>query len=186
MLEALTHLFALVCGQNPGHTYAPGGLLLPCCQRCAGLYAGAGLAALLHLWLRPKLSGRFLEVHGAFLLAMVPFGCHWLDQGPWLRTLIGVLFGFGLATYLWLPLVRGNKGRGLRHATGLYFLVLVGALVLLPWAACLERAFVAYVLSGWMACGALALLGLVLADAALGLAGAASWLRRQCGHRFEA
>src|ERR1035438_5086965 len=93
MLALLAHWFAAVCGQNPGHTWAPGGIMLPCCQRCAGLYVGAGMAALLHLWLRPRLSGRFLEVHGAFLLAMAPFGFHWLPDGPMLRTATGVLFG---------------------------------------------------------------------------------------------
>ncbi len=104
MIEILGHWFAAVCGQNPGHTWAPGGILLPCCQRCAGLYVGAGLAALLHLGLRPRLSGWFLQIHGAFLLTMVPFGFHWVAQGPVLRSLTGVLFGFGIVTFLWLPL----------------------------------------------------------------------------------
>jgi uncharacterized membrane protein len=104
MLEIFAHWFAAVCGQDPGHTWAPGGILLPCCQRCTGLYVGAGVAALLHLLLRPRLSGRFLEIHGAFLLAMVPFGFHWVGQGPVLRTLTGVLFGSGVVTFLWLPL----------------------------------------------------------------------------------
>jgi len=77
-----------------------------------GLYVGAGAAALLHLWLRPKLSGRFLEIHGAFLVVMVPFGFHWVAQGPVLRTLTGVLFGFGVVTFLWLPLSQRADSRG--------------------------------------------------------------------------
>jgi len=85
----------LVCGQNAEHTWAPGEVLLPCCQRCTGLYVGAGVAALLHRWLRPRLSGRFLEMHGAFLVLMVPFGFHWLSQGPALRAAMGVLFVSG-------------------------------------------------------------------------------------------
>ena len=104
MIEGLFHLFAAVCGQNPGHTWAPGGMLLPCCQRCTGLYVGAGVAGLLHLWLRPRLSGRFLEIHGAFLIFMVPFGFHWVADGPVLRTVTGVLFGFGVVTCLWLAI----------------------------------------------------------------------------------
>ena len=104
MPEILAHWFAAVCGQDPGHTWAPGGILLPCCQRCTGLYVGAAVAMLLHLWLRPKLTGRFLEIHGAFLLAMVPLGFHWVAQGPVLRTISGVLFGFAVVTFLWLPL----------------------------------------------------------------------------------
>jgi len=111
MPETFTHWFTAVCGQDPGHTWAPGGILLPCCQRCTGLYVGAGVAVLLHLWLRPRLSGRFLEIHGAFLLAMVPFGFHWVAQGPILRTLSGVLFGFAVVTFLWLPLSQRARKR---------------------------------------------------------------------------
>lgn len=104
MLGILNHLFAAVCGQNPDHTWAPGGVLLPCCQRCLGLYVGGAIAAWLHFGLRPVLSGRFLKIHGAFLLLMAPFGFHWLPQGPVLRTVSGVLFGFGLVAFLLLPM----------------------------------------------------------------------------------
>jgi hypothetical protein len=106
MLDILGHWFAAVCSQAPWHTWAPGEIPLPCCQRCTGLYVGAGLAALLHLGLRPRLSGRFLQIHGAFLLLMVPFGFHWVAQGPALRSISGVLFGFGVVTFLWLPLAQ--------------------------------------------------------------------------------
>jgi uncharacterized membrane protein len=102
MLDILTHLFAAVCGQAPAHTWAPGGIFLPCCQRCTGLYAGAAVAAFLHWRFRPILSARFLEVHGVFLLLMAPFGFHWVAQGPVLRTVTGMLFGFGVVTFLWL------------------------------------------------------------------------------------
>ena len=44
MQDLLQTIFGWVCGQNPGHTWAPGGLMLPCCQRCTGLYAGAFFA----------------------------------------------------------------------------------------------------------------------------------------------
>ena len=103
MQDLLQILFGYVCGQNPEHTWAPGGLALPCCQRCTGLYAGAFFAALLHLWKRPGLTGRFLEVHGLMLVLMLPFGFHWVDQGPVLRGISGVLFGAGVFTFLWLP-----------------------------------------------------------------------------------
>ena len=103
MLEFLGHWFGLLCGQDADHTWAPGGLLLPCCQRCLGLYVGAGIAACLHWRLRPRLSGRFLGAHGMFLLLMAPLGFHWLPQGAVPRTVSGVLFGFGVATFLWLP-----------------------------------------------------------------------------------
>ena len=101
MNDWFAHAFALVCGQNPAHLWAPGGLALPCCQRCTGLYVGALVAFLLH-WLcqsRPAAGGKW--AHGMFLLQMVPFGFHWLPQGPVLRTETGVLFGFGLVAFLW-------------------------------------------------------------------------------------
>jgi len=104
MAELLHHLFGCVCGQNPVHTWAPGGVWLPVCQRCTGLYAGACVAALLHLALRPVATSRWLWLHGGFLLCMIPFGYHWLPQGPVLRALTGVLFGFGLVAFLRLPL----------------------------------------------------------------------------------
>jgi uncharacterized membrane protein len=120
MLEILNHLFAAVCGQNPDHTWAPGGILLPCCQRCLGLYAGAAVAIAMHWWLRPRLTTRFLEVHGAFLLLMAPFGFHWVPQGPALRTITGMLFGFGVVTYLWLPVNRVFHRRRARMEDGVW------------------------------------------------------------------
>lgn len=100
MHEILQHFFGWVCGQEPAHTWAPCGLLLPFCQRCSGLYAGAFVAAVLHVWLRPAPTNRWLWLNGSFLLLMVPFGFHWLPQGPLLRTVTGVLFGFGLVAFL--------------------------------------------------------------------------------------
>ena len=177
MLDVLSHLFAAVCGQDPGHTWAPGGMLLPCCQRCTGLYAGAGMAALLHLWLRPRLSGRFLEIHGAFLLVMVPLGFHWVAHGPVLRTVTGTLFGFSVVTFLWLPL-DSRFTFHVSHVTS-YFLILAVTLMVLPLAAKLGGTFAAYLLSGLIVWGALALVLLVSADVALGLVGALRWLRRR-------
>ena len=103
MVEMLEHLFGFVCGQNPGHTWSPGGVLLPCCQRCLGLYAGAAIATALHWRLRPSPTGRFLAVHGALLALMAPFGFHWLPQGAVLRTLSGIWFGAGAVTLLLAP-----------------------------------------------------------------------------------
>ena len=112
MLETFSHAFSWVCGQNPDHTWMPGGLLLPCCQRCLGLYVGAGVAALLHAVLKPQPTARFLQIHGLFLLLMVPFGFHWLPHGELLRAWTGVLFGFGIVTFLWLtPSARSSEAK---------------------------------------------------------------------------
>ncbi|MGD0260700.1 MAG: DUF2085 domain-containing protein [Verrucomicrobiota bacterium] len=190
MLEILSHLFGAVCGQDPGHTWAPGGILLPCCQRCTGLYVGAGLAALLHLCLRPKLSGRFLEIHGAFLLVMAPFGFHWVDQGPVLRTLTGVLFGSALVTFLWLPLSQraaeqGSRPLHVRPSAWSYFLVLGATLILLPGTARLGGTIAAYALSGLAFFGVLALVALVVGNVSLGLLGALRLSRRLTCSRLQ-
>jgi len=171
MLQLASDLFGAVCGQNPDHTWAPGGILLPCCERCTGLYVGAIVAAVLHFWLRPRLNGRFLEVHGLFLLLMAPLGLHWVPQGPVVRTSSGVLFGFGVVTFLWAPLASHftsrNPGRGARG----YFGALLLTLVCLPPAAAWGGKAAACVLSALVASGALALGALVAADVILALLG---------------
>ncbi len=180
MFDALGHFFAAVCGQNPDHTWSPGGLWLPCCQRCTGLYAGACMAALLHLWLKPKLSNRLLQVHGAFLLLMVPYGFHWLPQGPDLRAITGVLFGFGIVTFLWLtrPARWAKASASKPDATTFYSFGVIATLALLPTFAAQGGRVAAYVLSLLVAGGALVLGTLVVANVGLGLACAVGLVRR--------
>lgn len=174
MTDLLQHGFALVCGQNPWHTWAPGGLPLPCCQRCTGFYAGAGVAAWLHWWLRPRLSGRFLEIHAVFLMLMAPFGFHWLAHGALVRAITGVLFGFGVVSFLWTPL-SGQAGR--RDAdlpsgrTGAYGLGLAAAVVGLPLGGFYGGQVAAYALSGLAGWGLLAITVLVAANLLAGLRG---------------
>ncbi len=178
MLELLTQLFAALCGQNPDHTWAPGGVLLPVCQRCAGLYAGAAVAALLHIWARPRLTPRRLELHGAFLLLMVPFGFHWLPQGPLLRGMTGVLFGFGVVTFLWLPLRRflivETSTVESRHPLNsrwlLYVAVLLVTVCAVPGLGASGGKIAALLLVALTSAGALTLAALVTAGLALGLA----------------
>ena len=191
MLDILSHLFAAVCGQNPSHTWAPGGVPLPCCQRCLGLYAGAAVAAGLHLWLRPKLTGRFLEIHGAFLVAMLPFGLHCVPQGPAVRTATGILYGLGVTTFLWLPLaVRAqgdhpplpNSQRASRH----YFLTVGLLLVLLPLTASWGGVVGAYLLACLAMLGAVSLCALALGVLGVGVIGTLRLLFHLVFHRVEA
>lgn len=180
MPGVLDHLFVVVCGQNPEHTWAPGGLLLPLCQRCTGLYAGAAVAALLYIFIRPRLSSRWIELHGAFLLIMAPFGFHWLPQGPMLRTMTGVLFGFGVFTFLWLPVHRppanseaithASKGSAFHWIT--YLVAVAVTLWAIPWLGAYGGSLAAYTLVTLTSMGAVALLVLVVANVALGLAAA--------------
>ncbi len=64
-------------------------------------------AALLQLAWRPAPTPRWLWLNGVFLLAMVPFGFHWIPQNAELRCGSGILFGFGLVAFLWLTLPDG-------------------------------------------------------------------------------
>jgi uncharacterized membrane protein len=104
MQEFLRHVFGWVCGQNPAHTWTPGGELLPLCQRCTGVYAGALVAGLLHLAWRPVPTLGWRWLNGVFLLFMLPSGRYWIPQNPELRCSSGTLFGFGLVAFLWLTL----------------------------------------------------------------------------------
>ena len=181
-MESLAHLFAWVCGQNAEHTWAPGEVLLPCCQRCTGLYVGAGVAALLHRWLRPRLSGRFLEMHGAFLVLMVPFGFHWLSQGPALRAAMGVLFGFGLVTFLWLvPGARAGSSDAARPAaaaTLAYFAGVAFTAALVPALGTWGGGTAAVCLGGLIFAGLMVLGVLAVTNVGFGLTTAARWARR--------
>lgn len=99
-MTSLYDIFSLVCGQQ--HNWMPGGQPLPFCQRCTGLYVGAVLAFPAFLLFRPKPTSRMLWVHGMFLLAMVPFGYHFVVQTGEIRMLTGQLFAIGLVYYLML------------------------------------------------------------------------------------
>jgi hypothetical protein len=184
MLELLQHVFGCLCGQDPAHTWAPGGVLLPFCQRCTGLYVGACVAAALHLRFRPAPRPRWLWLNGGFLLFMVPFGFHWLPQGPVLRAATGVLFGFGLVAYCALPFGKAagplpcpSVGMGSARFAGsraplvylAYAAGLVLTMVLVPWLGASGGWLAANALAAVAALGALALFGLAAANAAIAL-----------------
>ena len=97
-MPGLDQIFSHVCSQ--GHCWAPGGNLLPFCQRCTGLYVGGALALMLCGLFRPRPTSLVLCVHGVLLLIMVPFGYHLVPQNGTIRTLTGQLFAFGLIYYL--------------------------------------------------------------------------------------
>jgi len=168
-MDELTWIFAAVCGQNPAHTWAPGGEFMPCCQRCTGLYAGALFAAVSQLWPKPRLTGQFLAIHGLFLLQMVPFGYHWLPQGPVLRTVTGILFGAGLATFLMLaPSSSRRSTRAPGSGRGpAYFIALGMAGGLVLELAESGRPTAASLLTLLVTAGLLTLLGLLVVNAVM-------------------
>jgi uncharacterized membrane protein len=169
--ELLNHAFAFVCGQNPEHTWVLGGCPLPCCQRCTGLYIGALAATLLHAWLKPRLTDRFLAAHGLALMQMIPFGLHWLPQGAELRTATGLVFGFGIVTFLRLvPAAQECVTRNSRRRpTWTYGFGFAGSLALLLSATVLGGSAAAVVLSVLAFGGAVALAMAALANVLAGL-----------------
>ena len=188
MTELLHLLFSTACGQNPAHTWSPGGLALPLCQRCTGVYVGACVATLLHLAVWPQATYRWRCWHGAFLLTMLPFGFHWLPQGPIVRTLTGVLFGFGVTAFLRLTLSQPAWRTRLRRAARsappvppeggrtsgpayVYGAGLLATLVLVPLLGATGNTRAANTLTFLSAAGALTLCGMVLANVILGVRG---------------
>jgi len=158
----------------------PGGWVLPCCQRCVGLYAGAAFAVALQILVRPRPTGRFLKCHGLFLAQMVPFGFHWVSQGAVLRTVTGYLFGYGLIAFLWL---QARQVFGLSYSSRAgrlwrYYLTLGFGLMTVVALALWGGRFGALVLIAWVMIGALALAVLAGANLALGLGTLGRWLLR--------
>jgi uncharacterized membrane protein len=96
----LRELFYWVCSQQP--SWVLGGIDLPFCQRCTGLYVGVVPALLMYFMFKPRPSTPTLWVHGMLLLFMAPFGYHLIPQNAELRTLTGQLFAYGLVYYLML------------------------------------------------------------------------------------
>jgi uncharacterized membrane protein len=170
--DTLSAVFALICGREPTHMWAPGGMLLPFCQRCTGLYAGAAVALLLHLWLRIRAGDRFLQVHGGFLLLMIPFGYHWLPQDALVRGVSGALYGAGIVSFLWLlPGPRFVATRLMnRRRVLVYTAGIVVALAGVPASAMWGDQLAWFALAGLATCGLAGLAMLAAANVGLGLA----------------
>jgi uncharacterized membrane protein len=103
MADVIHHVFSWVCGQAADRTWSPGGVPLPFCQRCTGLYAGVPLALLAQALVRLRSTYALRWIYGLCLIQMIPFGYHWIEGGPILRTLSGAVFAFGLVGFLAAP-----------------------------------------------------------------------------------
>ena len=179
MLDFLHQLFSHVCGQGLAHTWSPGGELLPCCQRCTGVYVGAFVAALLHRVSPPKPNSFWRWFNGAFLLFMVPSGYHWIPQNPELRAVSGILFGFGLVAFLWLPLQRiilpDAELKNSWTQLLIFFMALLATLVFTPLLGASESSLAATALALLTAGGALARALLLVANLFLAARGLWRW-----------
>ena len=99
-MDILRQIFGFVCGQV--HNWNVGGEPLPFCQRCTGFYVGIVYALAAALLFRPRATKLCLWINGGFLLLMLPFGYHLVDQGAAIRTITGELFAAGLGYFLFL------------------------------------------------------------------------------------
>ncbi len=158
-MNILRALFSHICGQ--GHCWVLGSQTLPFCQRCTGLYVGALCGLVLVLLFRPRPRATTYWIHGAFLLLMIPFGFHFIEHGPLMRTLTGALFGFGLVYYLALnPFTsRGRWTADGPRALVIYLLLMSVSLALLLVVVSSGGTFAAFAVTG---IGVLGLISLCL------------------------
>lgn len=167
MQHLLITLFSAICGENPAHIWSPGGQALPCCERCTGLHAGALVAVVLHLWHRPAITKRFLQVHALCLVQLGLFVFPRLPQSAVLRTVSGTLFGFGVVAYLWPAVSHGRPPfRTARLGTGAYAIGLATGAALIPAIAEWGGRIGASILTGLVLAGAVALAALTLVNVA--------------------
>ena len=105
---------------------------------------------------------------------MVPFGFHWVPQGPALRAITGVLFGAGIASFL---LLSTNFIRRGEQRPTLYFVCVALAALALPIVAEFGGALGAWLIVATVTAGVLAMAGLVLLNLGLAAAGLTSIIR---------
>jgi uncharacterized membrane protein len=183
MNDFLQQVFALVCDQNPAHTWASGDGLLPLCQRCTGLYGGAALACLLMWRFRPIPNALYRWLHVVLLLLMTPFGFHLVSQDGLVRTMSGLWFGYGIVGILWLlPSARiAPPSRSGRRNGVLHLLLGLLSMIFLPLLAASGNVMVAIILSWLALVGLVALATLLGSNAFLLITGIAHRLLRPAG-----
>jgi uncharacterized membrane protein len=107
-LAALTYgIGGFICHQMPERSFHLGGLQIPVCARCLGIYAGAALAAGAYVTTRLRVANRpltSLDAQAVFILGALPsivtFGLEW--SGVWrgtnmVRAAAGAALGIGSA-----------------------------------------------------------------------------------------
>jgi uncharacterized membrane protein len=126
-LISLAHWFgSAVCDQLPTHSYHFGGVVLPLCARCTGLYLGALLTIGFHAWRHPRASGL---PRVWMLVALVLFFFAWAGDG-----VNSFLAAFPNLPHLYPPsnLLRLITGTLMGLTTGSFIYVMFNALVWRP------------------------------------------------------
>lgn len=117
LLEPLARLveawFGFQCHRDPSRALAFGGLPLPVCARCFGIYTGLGLGALV---LRPRLEPRFVRLWlaGAVLVMLLDVATELLamrSESPALRVITGMLLAWPIGVALVLNARQHARGR---------------------------------------------------------------------------
>lgn len=115
---SLAHwLGSAVCGQLPEHTYSIGGVALPLCARCTGMYVGALCSLAYFSWRHPRSASLprswFAAAPLLFfvlwatdgvnsLLASVPIFPHLYPPENVLRLITGTLMGITIASLIFI------------------------------------------------------------------------------------
>jgi len=94
-------IFSYLCHQEADRCWAIGGNILPFCQRCTGVYVGAGLMLFLLPLMKFKSNWKILLLHILFLVQMIIFGYHLIPHNATIRTLSGQLFIIGALYFIW-------------------------------------------------------------------------------------
>ena len=110
MINSLTsNVFALICHQSPERCWAPGGIAMPICQRCTGVYVGVLLAVITIIFVRCPVNRKLLVLHALLALQAIPFGLHLVPETAGIRLLSGQLLGVGIVYLLTAGLVEGMR-----------------------------------------------------------------------------
>jgi uncharacterized membrane protein len=101
-MELISNIFHYICGQ--GRCFEIDGEVLPVCQRCFGLYAGAALTGMYLLltraWRRGLPNAAVVLLHSCLLIAALVGGLGVIDPGPMWRLLCGVWTGHVIMIWL--------------------------------------------------------------------------------------
>jgi hypothetical protein len=111
------------------------------------------------------LSKGFVQVHSLFLLQLGLAGLPWVAQGPVVRTVSGLLYGFGVVAFLWSPITPRSRPMPSGAGTRWRYATWLGAsLALVLLAVAWDQRLSAIALSWIVLAGAIALGGLIVVD----------------------
>ncbi len=100
---AVLQFFSVVCHQDPARSFWIAGAPVAVCARCLGMYLGAVAGA----WIRAPRRAILGFLAASVLVSLLDFfaesaGAH--GNWPWMRWILGVMLGAGVAALItWAP-----------------------------------------------------------------------------------